>query len=47
MSTHHLARQGLEALEPSHGVEASAGTVWLDLALPMPPVSLLILEPNR
>jgi xylan 1,4-beta-xylosidase len=39
------ARQGLEELEPARTVEAESGSVALDVSLPLPAASLLVLEP--
>ena len=41
------ARQGLEELEPARQVEATGSTLELTVSLPLPAVSLLILEPVR
>ncbi|GAA5039509.1 GH39 family glycosyl hydrolase [Actinopolymorpha pittospori] len=39
------ARQGLEEFEPASTVEAESGLLSLDISLPLPAASLLILEP--
>jgi xylan 1,4-beta-xylosidase len=41
------ARQGLEELEPARQVEASGSSLELAVTLPLPAVSLLVLEPVR
>lgn len=41
------ARQGLEELEPARQIEATGSTLELTVSLPLPAVSLLILEPVR
>lgn len=41
------ARQGLEELEPARQVEVTGSTVTLAMSLPLPAVSLLVLEPVR
>jgi xylan 1,4-beta-xylosidase len=41
------ARQGLEELEPARTVEAAGEAVTLQVSLPLPAVSLLVLEPVR
>ena len=41
------ARQGLEELEPARQVEVTGSTVTLAVSLPLPAVSLLVLEPVR
>jgi xylan 1,4-beta-xylosidase len=40
------ARQGLEEFVPAHTVEAESGHISLDISLPLPAASLLILEPT-
>jgi xylan 1,4-beta-xylosidase len=40
------SRQGLEELEPPKTVRATSGTVALDLRLPLPAASLLIISPS-
>ncbi|WP_432546122.1 GH39 family glycosyl hydrolase [Kineococcus sp. SYSU DK004] len=40
------ARQGLEELEPARDVTAEDGTLELSLELPLPSVSMLVLEPR-
>jgi xylan 1,4-beta-xylosidase len=40
------ARQGLEELEPSSSVDASGSSVSLQVTLPLPAASLLLLTPN-
>jgi len=41
------ARQGLEELEPARPVEATGSALELTVSLPLPAVSLLVLEPVR
>jgi xylan 1,4-beta-xylosidase len=40
------ARQGLEELEPARSIEADSGWLSLDVSLPLPAASLLVLEPS-
>jgi xylan 1,4-beta-xylosidase len=40
------ARQGLEEFEPARTVEAESGRLSLDVSLPLPAASLLVLEPT-
>ncbi len=40
------ARQGLEELEPARDVTVSGGTFSATVELPLPSVSLLVLEPR-
>ncbi|REF37188.1 GH39 family glycosyl hydrolase [Thermasporomyces composti] len=44
---HIKAGQGLEELEPARTIETDSGRVVLDISLPLPAASLLILKPAR
>ncbi len=41
------ARQGLEELEPARSLAAAAGSLSVDITLPLPSASLLIFTPQN